>query len=82
MDADAWGVGQPASGWVKASASSAINACVEMAPVPDAVLVRDSKDPGSALRFTPLEIAAWLDGAKRGEFDHLVPDEVRAQLRV
>jgi hypothetical protein len=35
--------------------------------------VRDSKNPeGLALRFTAGEWAAWLDGAKNGEFDHLI----------
>jgi hypothetical protein len=36
--------------------------------------VRDSKDHGQGpvLRFTVDELAAWLDGAKRGEFDHLL----------
>jgi hypothetical protein len=36
--------------------------------------VRDTKDHGSGpvLRFTLDELAAWLDGAKRGEFDHLL----------
>jgi hypothetical protein len=27
---------------------------------------------GPVLRFRHDEFAAWLDGAKRGEFDHLV----------
>jgi hypothetical protein len=36
------------------------------------VEVRDGKDPDAAvLRFTSAEWAAWLDGAKKGEFDHL-----------
>jgi hypothetical protein len=36
--------------------------------------VRDTKDNGAGptLRFTEAEFAAWLDGAKKGEFDHLV----------
>ncbi len=35
--------------------------------------VRDTKDrKGPVLRFTPAEFAAWLDGAKNGEFDHLL----------
>ena len=35
--------------------------------------VRDSKDPdGPVLRFTPSELAAWLDGARHHEFDHLL----------
>ena len=39
----------------------------------DAVEVRDSKDPdGPVLRFTSAELAAWIDGATKGEFDHLV----------
>jgi hypothetical protein len=38
----------------------------------DAIEVRDSKDPdGAVLRYTSAEWAAWLDGAKKGEFDHL-----------
>jgi hypothetical protein len=38
------------------------------------VEVRDTKDRGAGpvLRFTLDEYAAWLDGAKRGEFDHLL----------
>jgi len=63
-------VSQPA--WVKATASSAINACVEMALDQGAILVRHSGDSGPILRFTPLEFAAWLHGAKAGEFDHLL----------
>jgi hypothetical protein len=36
------------------------------------VFLRDSKDPhGAVLRFTRAEIAAFLDGAKSGEFDDL-----------
>jgi hypothetical protein len=36
--------------------------------------VRDTKAKGQGpvLRFTSAEFAAWLDGARRGEFDHLV----------
>jgi hypothetical protein len=48
------------------------NGCVEMADGGDAVLVRDSKDPsGPVLRFTRTEVAAWLAGARAGEFDDL-----------
>jgi hypothetical protein len=36
------------------------------------VEVRDTKDrEGPVLRFTAAEFAAWLDGARNGEFDHL-----------
>jgi hypothetical protein len=35
--------------------------------------MRNSRDPhGPALVYTPAEIAAFLAGAKEGEFDHLV----------
>jgi Domain of unknown function (DUF397) len=40
--------------------------------LPDAVVVRDSKNPdGPALTFTPDEWAAFVAGAKNGEFDRL-----------
>ena len=46
--------------------------CVEVASVGEGVAVRDSKDQnGPILRFTPQEWAAFLAGAKAGEFDHL-----------
>jgi hypothetical protein len=58
--------------WIKASASSGAGQCVEMRRHGGAVDVRDSKDPqGPALHFTTAEFAAWLEGAKKGEFDHL-----------
>jgi hypothetical protein len=59
--------------WRKATASSDA-ACVEVAPLPDGgVAVRDSKDPsGPILRYTPLEFAAFLHGARAGEFDDLI----------
>ncbi len=58
--------------WRKASASSSNGTCVELAPVPEGVAVRDSKDPlGPVLRFTREELASFLAGAKAGEFDDL-----------
>jgi hypothetical protein len=60
------------SPWTKARASASAGQCVEMRRRDGAVDVRDSKDPGGpALHFTKAEFAAWLDGAKKGEFDHL-----------
>lgn len=57
--------------WRKASASGA-ECCVETAAVNGGVALRDSKDPdGPTLHFTRAEMAAFLDGAKRGEFDDL-----------
>ncbi|MBL7491949.1 DUF397 domain-containing protein [Frankia sp. AgB1.9] len=61
-----------ALGWRKATASAHNGACVEVAPLPGNVAVRDSKDPdGPVLVFTPAEWHAFLDGAKSGEFDDL-----------
>ena len=61
------------SEWIKATASDSGSDCVEMRRHGDAVEVRDSNDPdGSVLRFTPSELAARLDGARKHEFDHLL----------
>ena len=58
--------------WTKASASGPGGSCVEQRRHAGLVEVRDTKDrEGPVLRFTSAEFAAWLDGAKRGEFDHL-----------
>jgi hypothetical protein len=59
--------------WVKASASTNGGTCVEQRRHDGMVEVRDTKarGQGPVLRFTTAEYAAWLDGAKSGEFDHL-----------
>ena len=58
--------------WIKASASDTQGQCVEMAKDGQLVHVRDSKNPdGGMLTFTRPEFAAWLEGAKNGEYDHL-----------
>lgn len=57
--------------WQKATACSS-GACVEVAPTAGAVAVRHSMDPlGPVLLYTAKEWRAFLDGAKKGEFDHL-----------
>jgi hypothetical protein len=62
-----------ATQWIKAAASNGGGQCIEMRRRGDGVDVRDSKDPdGPVLHYTPGEFEAWLDGAKKGEFDHLV----------
>jgi Domain of unknown function (DUF397) len=60
--------------WIKASASDSHGSCVEQRRNGDRIEVRDTKDQGAGpvLRFTPAEFAAWLDGARKGEFDHLI----------
>lgn len=57
--------------WRKSKRSGAYgDNCVEVAFIADAIAVRDSKDAGGpALVFTRGEWAAFLDGAKNGEFD-------------
>lgn len=55
--------------WIKSS-RSASGACVEVAHTEDGdYLMRDSKEPGTELCFTPAEWDAFLAGAKDGEFD-------------
>jgi len=60
--------------WVKSSKSDNSGpVCVEMAKTAAGVAVRDSKNPtGALLHFSPAEVEAWLEGAKAGEFDHLI----------
>jgi Domain of unknown function (DUF397) len=57
--------------WRKASASgNGGSNCVEVAFSEEAVLVRNSRhSTGPMLSFTTREWAAFLDGARRGEFD-------------
>lgn len=59
--------------WRKSRASNPSGNCVEVAPLPDgAVAVRNSRDPGGpALVYTRAELAAFLAGARNGEFDDL-----------
>jgi Domain of unknown function (DUF397) len=59
--------------WIKASRSYGHGECVELAADGDMIALRDSKNPTAPyLRFTRPEMAAFLDGARRGEFDHLL----------
>ena len=60
----------PGLKWTKASRSYGIGECVELATHGESVLLRDSKAPGTTLRFSRAEISAFLDGARNGEFDH------------
>jgi hypothetical protein len=59
--------------WRRATLSVANGACVEVANVGGMIGVRDSKDCGTGpvLMYTRTEWLAFLDGAKRGEFDDL-----------
>jgi hypothetical protein len=61
--------------WQKSQYSNPNGECVEVAQLPDGeIAVRNSRFPdGPALVYTRAEIAAFLAGAKDGEFDHVLP---------
>lgn len=65
--------GQKHANWIKAAISESRGMCVEVAHISDGVAIRNSVNPNDgAIFYTRDEFAAFLDGAKRGEFDHLV----------
>jgi len=56
--------------WRKSTRSGAAGHCVEIANVPAAVLVRDSKDAdGPMLSFGTPDWTGFLAGIRAGEFD-------------
>lgn len=61
--------------WMKARKSNSGGNCVEVRREGAMIEVRDSKDrSGAVLRFTGPEWAAFLDGARNAEFDHLLAE--------
>ena len=59
--------------WRKSSASNSSGSCVEVAALDDGqIAVRNSQYPtGPALIYLRTEMAAFVAGAKNGEFDDL-----------
>jgi hypothetical protein len=65
----------PTVSWLKSRRSGGSGNCVEVAKLPDGAgyAVRNSRDPqGAALVYTRDELAAFLDGARDGDFDQLL----------
>lgn len=62
---------QPPLTWMKSTWSEGEGECVEVARLPEGGrAVRHSKNPtGEVLEFTPGEWAAFMRGAKDGQFD-------------
>ena len=63
---------QPGLKWIKALRSYGTGACVELARSGEDILLRHSQSPHVLLVYSTAEIDAFLDAAKKGEFDHLV----------
>ncbi|MCM2390569.1 DUF397 domain-containing protein [Streptomyces albipurpureus] len=63
-----------AATWTKSSYSNATGNCVEFAQLPGGrVAIRNSRDPqGPALIYTRDEIAAFVAGARGGDFDSVI----------
>ncbi|MFD8707378.1 DUF397 domain-containing protein [Kitasatospora sp. NPDC059648] len=57
--------------WQKSSYSGSSNACVEVRVTEGGIELRESDEGEMVLRTTRPEFAAFLRGAKAGEFDHL-----------
>jgi len=65
------------SPWIKAHKSNGSSNCVELRRNGSVIELRNSKIPdGPGLEFTGAELDAFVDGAGKGEFNHLIDDLV------
>ena len=65
------------SPWIKAHKSNGGSNCVELRRNGNVIELRDSKNPdGPVLEFTGAELDAFVNGAGKGEFNHLIADLV------
>lgn len=60
------------STWQKSSYSGSNADCVEVRAVDGVIEVRESDEGDIIVRTMPYKFAAFLQGAKVGEFDHLI----------
>jgi hypothetical protein len=61
--------------WYKSSRSAGNGACVEVAPLPSAMAVRDSKDPdGPVLCFSAGSWRLFIADVRTGTFDSTLDD--------
>ena len=59
--------------WIKSGRSGAAGHCVELAEMDGHVALRHSKAPQQgAFLFSHAEMTAFVQGAKDGDFDHLI----------
>jgi Domain of unknown function (DUF397) len=61
--------------WTKSGRSNPSGNCVELAVLPggEGIAMRNSRDPGGpVLIYTAAEVAAFIGGARDGDFDDLV----------
>ncbi|MFE7192802.1 DUF397 domain-containing protein [Kitasatospora sp. NPDC057541] len=57
--------------WQKSSMSGNSNQCLEVRAADGRIEIRESDTPDSAVTTTAEAFARWIEGVKRGEFDHL-----------
>ena len=58
--------------WQKSTFSGSTENCVEVRAVSGAVELRESDEGDIVVRTTTPKFAKFLQGAKAGEFDHLI----------